>query len=537
MAPSTAISLLGLAAAAWLWQSRPASVAANRFGRIVALAVLAVSLLVWAYLQHEQSDARRIAAETVSVVADLKVDQIAEWYREHGALAVTISRTPLQAELQQFMTNPADIETRGRMLGWLWAIQQETGDSLAALVDSQGIVRLSVPSSMTSLDAHMLRDCRKALPQRTVVVQDLRRHQPDHTIRLSFVVPLVSDRSDVVLLLQIDAERSLFPLVESWPTRSPTAETFLVRREGNEVVYLNELRHRKGTALNLRMGIDQMLDLPAARAASGEEGVFEGNDYRQVPVVAALRAVPGTPWFMVAKIDREEIYAPFRRKVSMAALVLAVLLLTAISAISVLWYRRGLVSAERELVLQRRRLESERNFRALFEQAGVGVAQLDARSGRFLRVNRRYRDLLGYEEEELSRSTWKDITRPDDVASTVDNLQRLVEGETRELTMETRYLRKDGDVCWVSLTISPLWEPGDEPLHYIAVVQDITERKRAEAALMEQLEELRRWHEVTLGRETRILELKREVNQLLVEAGSPPRYVSPDVSSAEEPKP
>lgn len=693
MAPSTAISLLGLAATAWLWQSRPASVAANRFGRIVALAVLAVSLLVWArflfgiglpsfspvrttetvgqipvgrmspltalasllaslgllfqlsagagrkvlrqtaaillvlllflstgvtlsyvlhvplfysgtvipmaaltavgftllglgllmrtgadtwpmglvidqasgtppsrrftwgflalalllmagigasgyaYLRHEQSDARRIAAETVSVVADLKVDQIAEWYREHGAFAVTISRTPLQAELQQFMTNPADIETRGRMLGWLWAIQQETGDSLAALVDSQGIVRLSVPSSMTSLDAHMLRDCRKALQQRTVVVQDLRRHQPDHTIHLSFIVPLLSDRSDVVLLLQIDAERSLFPLVESWPTRSPTAETFLVRREGNEVVYLNELRHRKGTALNLRMGIDQMPDLPAARAASGEEGVFEGNDYRQVPVVAALRAVPGTPWFMVAKIDREEIYAPFRRKVSMAALVLAVLLLTAISAISVLWYRRGLVSAERELVLERRSLESERNFRALFEQAGVGVAQIDARSGRFLRVNRRYRDLLGYDEEEMLRATWKDITHPEDATATLDNLLWLVEGESRELTLETRCIRKDGEACWLSVTVSPLWKPGDEPLQYVAVVQDITERKRAEAALMEQLEELRRWHEVTLGRETRILELKREVNQLLVEAGSPPRYVSPDVSSAEEPKP
>jgi len=383
----------------------------------------------------------------------------------------------------------------------------------------------------------VLADCRRALRQRTVVIQDLHRQQSDQSIHLGLIVPLVSDRSDVVLLLEVDARQSLFPLVQSWPTRSRTAETLLIRREGNDAVFLNELRHRKGTALNLRLPIDRMPGLPAARATSGEEGVVEGNDYRQVPVVAALRAIPGTPWFLVAKIDREEIYAPFWREVSTAIPLLAVLMMGVVSGVSVLWHRRGLVSAERELVLQRRSLESERNFRVLFEQAAVGVAQLDSPTGRFLRVNRRYRDLVGYDEEEMLRATWKDVTHPDDFAATADNLRRLIAGTTREITMETRYVRKDGDVCWVSLTVSPLWEPGDEPLHYVAVAQDITEAKRGEAALVAQLEELRRWHDATLGRETRILEIKREVNQLLVEAGRPPRYASAGGSSAEEAKP
>jgi PAS domain S-box-containing protein len=467
----------------------------------------------------------------------LKVRQIAEWHREHRSCADTIFRTPLQVELNQFMADPSDSPTRGRMLAWMLALQQEHGDSVVALVDREGIVRLSTPSSMRGVDPHVLADCRRALRQRTVVIQDLHRQQSDQSIHLGLIVPLVGDRSDVVLLFEVDARRSLFPLVQSWPTRSRTAETLLVRREGNDVVFLNEPRHRRGTALNLRLPIDRMPGLPAARAASGEEGVVEGNDYRQVPVVAALRAIPGTPWFLVAKIDREEIYAPFWREVSTAIPLLAVMMMGVVSGVSVLWHRRGLVSAERELVLQRRSLESERNFRVLFEQAAVGVAQLDSPTGRFLRVNRRYRDLVGYDEEEMLRATWKDVTHPDDFAATADNLRRLIAGTTREITMETRYVRKDGDVCWVSLTVSPLWESGDEPLHYVAVAQDITERKRAEAALVAQLEELRRWHDATLGRETRILEIKREVNQLLVEAGRPPRYASAGGSSAEESKP
>jgi two-component system sensor histidine kinase/response regulator len=92
-----------------------------------------------------------------------------------------------------------------------------------------------------------------------------------------------------------------------------SAETLLVRREGNDVVFLNELRHRPGPALTLhRTASDPRL--PAAMVARGETGVREAVDYREVAVWAAMRAIPGSPWFMVAKVDREESYAPIRGK-------------------------------------------------------------------------------------------------------------------------------------------------------------------------------------------------------------------------------
>lgn len=307
----------------------------------------------YAYLRHERSEARRVAAETVSAVADLKVRQIGDWYHERRADANTISRAPLRAELKQFLTNPADTETRSEVLAWLQALHHEYGYSVAALVDGQGTVRLSVPSSIAQVDPRVLGECQKALQRRTVIILDLHRLEADPAMHLSLIVPLVSDRPHVVLLLQVDAGRSLFPLVQTWPTPSQTAETLLVRREGNEVVFLNEVRHRQGTARNLRLRIDSMPELPAARAASGEDGVFEGVDSRQVPVVAALRAVPGTPWFLVAKIDKDELYAPFWREVTATIPLLGVLLLAAAAGVSLLWHRRGLLSAERELVLQR----------------------------------------------------------------------------------------------------------------------------------------------------------------------------------------
>jgi PAS domain S-box-containing protein len=126
--------------------------------------------------------------------------------------------------------------------------------------------------------------------------------------------------------------------------------------------------------------------------------------------------------------------------------------------------------------------ESENRFRAVFEQAAVGVALLNTKTGQFVRINRRYCDFLGYTMQEMLQKTFADITFPDDVQQNVEGNAQLMEGSRREFSYEKRYVRKDGSIVWGSLEISPLWKPGEKPTTYfhIAVVQDITDRKRAE---------------------------------------------------------
>ncbi len=124
--------------------------------------------------------------------------------------------------------------------------------------------------------------------------------------------------------------------------------------------------------------------------------------------------------------------------------------------------------------------ESETRFRTIFAQAAVGVALVETGSGRFLRVNRRYCDLVGYTPEEMSQITTQTLSHPDDLDTEMKQLQCLIEEKTNELAMEKRYLHKNGFVVWVALTASPLWRSGEPPNSHIAVVQDITERKRAE---------------------------------------------------------
>ena len=176
------------------------------------------------------------------------------------------------------------------------------------LADAQGNVRLCVPQRDKTLRKFTPSFIAEALRTKQIIFADFHFDPDEHSICLSLLVPLCESFSrDAApfgfMVLEIDPYQFLYPLIQTWPTPSKTAETLLVRREGNEVVFLNELRHRKNTALTLRIPISRK-DLPAAMATKGKMGMFEGVDYRGVQVFAALTDIPDSPWYLVSKIDR-----------------------------------------------------------------------------------------------------------------------------------------------------------------------------------------------------------------------------------------
>ena len=151
----------------------------------------------------------------------------------------------------------------------------------------------------------------------------------------------------------------------------------------------------------------------------------------------------------------------------------------------VLWDITKLKRVEKEL------RESEERFRTIFEQAAVGVAQVDSRTGRFVRVNKKFCDIVGYSPEEMSDMRFQDITHPDHVQPDTDKVARLLAGDIGPYSIEKRYIHKNGSTVWVTLTVSPLRAEGLDPTFHIGIVQDITERKRAEQALLESEENYR----------------------------------------------
>ena len=129
--------------------------------------------------------------------------------------------------------------------------------------------------------------------------------------------------------------------------------------------------------------------------------------------------------------------------------------------------------------------ESEERFRAAFEQAGVGMGlrDIDPRKPRWLRVNQKLCDILGYTREELLQLSSVDITPPEEQQVAIDYNEKLLRGEITTYSREKRYMRKDGRIIWANITLAPVGGPDGRPTHIISVIQDITERKQAEEQL------------------------------------------------------
>jgi PAS domain S-box-containing protein len=129
--------------------------------------------------------------------------------------------------------------------------------------------------------------------------------------------------------------------------------------------------------------------------------------------------------------------------------------------------------------------ESEAQFRTSFELAAVGQAQVNSATGRFERVNQKFCEIVGYSEEELLTMAPADTTHPEDRQSYVEIYPRFLRGEIEEYVTEKRDVRKDQTVVWVSIAAKLIRDSDGRPLRTIGVLQDITERKRAEEELKE----------------------------------------------------
>jgi PAS domain S-box-containing protein len=135
--------------------------------------------------------------------------------------------------------------------------------------------------------------------------------------------------------------------------------------------------------------------------------------------------------------------------------------------------------------------ESEMRFRTAFEQAAVGMVHLNPQAV-FVRVNRRFCKIVGYTEEELLARSFADITHPEDLNDNLANVKGLLNGESSSFSTEKRYIRKDGTSVWANTMVSLMRSEDGSPAYFVAVVEDISARKQAQALLEERTRDLAR---------------------------------------------
>ena len=291
---------------------------------------------------------------------------------------------------------------------------------------------------------------------------------------LDLAAPLPGADGGVIatVILRSDLDRFLYPHILRWPLPSKSGETLLVERRGDQVLYLNELRHRKNTAFKLTTPVNTP-DRPAAMAVRGRHGVVQGVDYRGVPVLSAIQRVPGTAWFIVAKEDTSEVLGPIRTRGWLTAgLALLLVVLAGVGTLFLWRARESQTSAEIR--------ESAERYRALVEQAPMAI--FVNREDRVVLANEACLRLFGASapDQLLGKSPF-DLFHPDCHAGMRERIHRLRDEGEEVPQIEEKIVRLDGSTVAVEVAAAPFRDQGVDAIHL--VLNDITERKRAEEEL------------------------------------------------------
>ena len=208
-----------------------------------------------------------------------------------------------------------------------------------------------------------------------------------------------------------------------------------------------------------------------------------------------------SPWLVVLEIPRKTYRAPLFSAI--IALSIGIIFATLIGVFGAILTSRRLAKAVTLLVsapltdselpdiieiataLRQRvatdaaRLEIEQRFRATFEQAAVGIAHV-APDGSWLRVNQKLCDIVDYNHDELIEKTFQDITHPNDLDLDLSYVEQMLTGEIATYSMDKRYLRKNGEIIWINLTVALVRQSTGAPEYFISVIEDINRRKQAE---------------------------------------------------------
>jgi len=167
--------------------------------------------------------------------------------------------------------------------------------------------------------------------------------------------------------------------------------------------------------------------------------------------------------------------------------------------------------------------ESELKFRSFFENSPTGISMTSLDGA--LHANKAFCEMLGYTEEELIGKKIFNITHPDDIEHGEAILDSLTNENGQKFRFEKRYIHKTGKIIWADVSAYLYKDSNGKPLYFIASFLDITERKEIEEALTKKMYDLERFHKHTIDRELTMINLKKEVNDLLIQLGKEEKYI------------
>ena len=444
------------------------------------------------YYLYQRKELLSENQKELSAIADLKIRQITQWRFERlgNARFLEDDRQAIGL-ITDFMEKPGNLEARYDIFLLFRSLTDNFDYKQVMLLDTTGMVMYAYPDTKNFVGSYPGIVIDKVLNDSKIIMTDLHYTRQDSTPHSDLLVPVIANDHNKpyvrgIIDLVIEPSKVLYPLIQTWPTPSKSAETLIIRKDGNEVTFLNSLRHKKTTVLELTLPLNER-KLPAAMAVRGISGTIDGIDYRGVPVVASMKKIPGTSWYMVAKIDRAEIFSTLNQQMRM---VLAILILFLIA----LGMFLGFLSWNQRARYYREKYEDElerlvlvKHFDYILKYANDIIFLVD-KDLRIIEANDHALETYQYPRVEFIGMKLEDIRAEQTLAELSEQIRYVEKHESA--TFETFHKRKDGSVFPVEISSRLVNIEGVK--YYQTIGRDITERKLAEDSLKTSEERFRK---------------------------------------------
>ena len=499
-----------------------------KLGAIFILFCAIIILIGVYYYNTQRTRIFREQENSLSVIASLKIGQIEQWHNERLGDAVTLKdNEPFINAIKQYFKNKTQPGIKSELIKWMKSVHSGYSYSNVLLVDAALKVRLSLSSEDTVPGDFIGKELADVLKNHRIIMTDLHKSESVRYVHIDILIPLVDPESKSqslsgILILRIDPSILLFPLIQSWPTPSKSSETLIVRKDGDSVLYLNELRHIRNTSLKLKAPLSNK-NLLGAKAISGFKGVTEGMDYRNIDVVGYLSNVPGFPWFMVAKIDKEEILLPLKKYLILIVIVIVLLVLINASIFGFWIWDQRLRFYRKQLKIEEEIKESEEKFIIAFQMSPVSVAISSVSDNKFIDINNTFLKDMGYTREEVIGRTAKELNIWADESERLWIINEISE-KRRIFGKVIGYRTRKGEILY-GLSSMALVRVNGEPCTLSTVV-NITENKNAQEQLKVSEDLFRKLFENMLN--------GFAYCKMLYEEGHPPDFIYINVNEAFE---
>lgn len=420
----------------------------------------------------------------IRAIARLKSDEIVRWLGERYSDADYFSTS---AELKSILSQ-ADKGTHDSILQKQFnrvfqRMRKNHHYSDVIVSDLEGHILYSFDGPHHFADTGILSIFSSVWKSQRILLNDFSGSPTDGMIHLDIAAPVHMDNSkNAVLIFTVDPSTFLYPLIQSWPTPSKTSETLLLRKEGDSILYLNPLKHAPRAALTLKQPLSGT-SLPPLDAVNGKLESFEGRDYAGRNVMADIRPIKGTPWLMVAKIDKSEVFYELKFRIILQSVMLVMFLMFIASLAAFLYSRRQKGIFEQLFLREQEFRMAQEEFRITLYSIGDAVITTDPDSN-IRHMNMAAEKLTGWKESEALGKRFEDVFHifHEKDRGFIDNPVKRVlqEGLVNDHYNSTVLIAKDKREIPISESGAIVYDQQNTITGVVLVLHDITSRKEAE---------------------------------------------------------